>query len=170
MIDVRRARADEWRRLRSIRLQALRDAPEAFVTTVAEAEELSDSVWKERARKSEDAVEQVTAIAIDDAQTLGLSVGLIPEKDRPAAIPIVSVFVSPAGRRMGIGSQLMECVEDWAAEIGGRTTSLWVVETNIGAARFYESLGYRATGDRMETPVPPPRIEIRYEKDLTPLE
>ena len=62
---------------------------------------------------------------------------------------------------------LMAGVEEWAASIGGTTCSLWVVDGNDGAARFYRSLGYVPTLDRQRISKPPVRWETRYEKRLT---
>lgn len=48
-VTVRVVRADQWRELREIRLRALRDYPEAFTTTAAQAESEPDEYWAERA-------------------------------------------------------------------------------------------------------------------------
>ena len=44
-ITVKALRAEQWRELRDIRLRALRDSPEAFLTTTAQAENEPDEFW-----------------------------------------------------------------------------------------------------------------------------
>lgn len=61
----------------------------------------------------------------------------------------------------------MEGVEGWARSKGVGLTSLWVVDGNDAARRFYEQLGYAATLDRQKISVPPVRWETRLVKDLS---
>ena len=96
-----------------------------------------------------------------------MAVGL--DKSRPGrrVVAIVSVYVSPGFRRRGIAGSLMGQVERWAATRGARRTSLWVVDGNEAAARFYEGRGYRRTLDRQKIRTPPVRWEARMEKRLS---
>ena len=48
-ITVRRVGAEEWERLRVIRLRALTDAPMAFGSTLADEQARSDEFWRGRA-------------------------------------------------------------------------------------------------------------------------
>lgn len=167
-IEVRRIRVDEWFRLREIRLEALADAPGAFITTLSEAEAQPDTVWRERARSGAFGGNQTTMLAIDGERTVGMAIGVLrPSLSRDVA-PIVSVFVSPPLRGRGVGEALVVAVERWAWEQGAVRTSLWVVDTNDAARRFYERIGYRATRDRQKITVPPVRWETCLVKDLTP--
>ena len=166
-VTVRQIEADEWRRLRSIRLEALMDSPESFITLHAEAAGFPDSVWAERADAGSSGIEQVTMVAIDGADTVGMAVGLSRPGIRPGVVPIVSVFVSPRARRAGVGKSLMGGVERWARSRSVGMTSLWVVDGNEGARKFYEGLGYVATLDRHKISVPPIRWETRLVKNLS---
>lgn len=165
-IDVRRIRPTEWRRLREVRLQALADSPLAFITTLDEARRFPDSLWRERAVKGAESAEQATMLAVAGRDTVGLAVGLDRSSVAPGVVAVVSVYVSPDVRRRGVARDLMASVEAWALGVGATTTSLWVVDGNDGARRFYESLGYRATLDRQAIAVPPPRWETRMVKRL----
>jgi GNAT superfamily N-acetyltransferase len=166
-IEVRRIRGEDWNRLREVRLAALLDAPLAFITTYEEAQALDDEVWQERAEIGANGRSQATVLALLDDRTVGLAVGLDRTASKPGLIAIVSVFVSPEVRRLGVGRRLIEALEEWARDVGAATTSLWVVEGNDGAADFYESMGYRKTSDRQKITVPPVRWEVRMEKVLT---
>lgn len=165
--EVRQIRWHEWERLRSIRLEALNDTPDAYTETLPEAEAYPDSVWQVRATDGEVGNDQITMIAVDGHDTVGMAVGLLRPLMRSDVVPIVSVYVSGRARRSGIGFALMEGVEDWARSKDARGTSLWVVEDNTRAWRFYESLGYVATLDRQKIMVPPVRWETRMVKELS---
>jgi len=58
----------------------------------------------------------------------------------------VSVF--PEGRRLGVGSMLLAEAERIATSCGCRGLSLIVSDTNDGAQRLYERLGYRECARR----------------------
>jgi hypothetical protein len=56
---------------------------------------------------------------------------------------------------------------EWAAAHGADQLKLWADDTNPTAARFYESLGFRRTGEK-NRPVGPgsPLRESNYERPL----
>ena len=159
-------RAGEWRRLRDVRLDALADSPEAFITTLAEARSFPDSLWRDRATAGAYGDEQATMIAIEGTRTVGMAVGIDRSTVATGVVAIVSVFVSADVRHRGVGRSLMAAVEAWAEGIGATTTSLWVVDGNDVARGFYESLGYTATLDRQRIDVPPVRWETRMVKRI----
>ncbi len=167
MVEVRPIVPDEWRRLKEIRLEALAESPLAFTTTLDEAKALPDAVWHQRASGHAHGVSQVTMIGIDGSRTVGMAVGLLRDGAAADVVPIVSVFVSPLYRGQGVGRRVMEGVEDWARHHGAGASSLWVVDENHAARRFYECLGYRATLDRQKITVPPERWETRFVKVLS---
>jgi GNAT superfamily N-acetyltransferase len=166
-VEVRRIRSDDWTRLRDIRIDALTDTPLAFITTLDEARNFPDSLWKERADEGAVGDGQITVIAVDGERTVGMAVGLRRSSPPVDVVPIVSVFVSRSARRGCVGRRLMDGVERWARREGPVTTSLWVVDGNDAAIAFYESLGYVATFDRHLITVPPQRWETRYAKRIT---
>ena len=153
--------------MKAIRLEALVEAPLAYTTTLEEARRFPDSLWRERASGMSDGYEQRTMIGVDGPRTVAMGVGLLRPRRRPSIVAIVSVFVSPPYRRSGLGQAVMEGIERWARGEKATATSLWVVDDNESARRFYESLGYRATRDRQKIDVPPVRWETRLVKSLT---
>ncbi len=168
MIEVRRIHPDEWWRLRDVRLEALADAPMAFITTLEEADAYPEEVWRERAERAAAGDDQLTVLAVEGDRTLGMATGLRRSAVPRDVVPIVSVFVSPRARRCGVGRQMLAALEAWAGDGGATRTSLWVVEGNDEATRFYESLGYRRTTSMHVITVPPRRWERNFVKELTP--
>jgi len=61
----------------------------------------------------------------------------------PGVCHITSLCVDRAYRSQGIGKSLMIEAEACARKAGYRLMSLNVAEDNVGAAKLYESLGYR---------------------------
>ena len=167
MVEVRALEPDEWHRLKAIRLEALAESPLAYTTTLDEALAYPDAVWRERASGRSGGFDQLTMIGVEGSRTVAMGVALLRTQRRRRIVPIVSVFVSPGHRRSGIGEAVMEGLEAWAARNDADRTSLWVVDDNDPARLFYESLGYRSTGDRQKISVPPVRWETRLEKLLT---
>jgi ribosomal protein S18 acetylase RimI-like enzyme len=82
----------------------------------------------------------------------GVVVGYIRVTDRypfeegRGVLGIHGFAVSPATRRMGIGSLLLEAAEVEARRRGGRKIRLNVLGTNEGARRLYERHGYIVDG------------------------
>ena len=167
MVEVRALGPEEWERLKSIRLEALAEAPLSYSTTLEEAQAYPDAEWMHRASGRAHDIEQRTMVGIDGPLTVAMGVGLMRSRRRRRIVPIVSVFVSPKYRRLGLGRAVMRGLEAWASARGADRTSLWVVEKNEGARRFYEALGYRQTLDRQKIRVGPVRWEVRLEKKLT---
>lgn len=54
----------------------------------------------------------------------------------------------PQARDRGLGRALLSIAEDLAREAGLRTMSIIVSDSNSGARRLYERLGYRAIAER----------------------
>ncbi len=55
---------------------------------------------------------------------------------------VLAIAVSPAARRMGIGRTLMQLMETAADRRGADRMALTVDPDNVGAVRFYRSLGF----------------------------
>jgi len=147
-INIRRIRADEWQRLRELRLRALADAPMAFGSTIAQEEAYSDSVWRERAAGGADGVDRVTFIAERDEQWVGLATCLLPgTAETAAAVPtLVGMFVDGSVRRQGVGVALVEEIAQWAGSRRATRLALWVTEGNERALALYRRCGFRRTG------------------------
>ncbi|MFO0891714.1 MAG: GNAT family N-acetyltransferase [Isosphaeraceae bacterium] len=63
----------------------------------------------------------------------------------PGQLVMDGIAVSPEARGGGIGTRLLNRLKEFAAEQGYRTIRLDVIDTNPGARRLYERLGFVAT-------------------------
>jgi GNAT superfamily N-acetyltransferase len=129
--QLRPGEGDRWRR---IRLRALQEAPYAFGTTYAEASEWSAARWEA----------QVVEFAIFVAVLYGHDVGVArgASHHHNDVRELVSMWVDPAARRVGIAAQLIESVAKWAAAAGATVLLLDVVAGNAAAIALYGHAGF----------------------------
>jgi ribosomal-protein-alanine N-acetyltransferase len=78
------------------------------------------------------------------AEVDGLIAGFVVASCEPSGIGhIITIDVLEEQRRRGIGTALMNTVEEWAREARMRLIYLETAEDNRAAHRFYEERGYR---------------------------
>lgn len=159
-MSIRQVRADEWERVRAIRLEALADAPMAFGTTLAQALALADDEWQARAARGAAGETQVTFIDEDGERWDGMATGIRGLHGEASTVALVGVWVRPEARRSGVARGLAERVIAWARERGARRVDLWVSESNAGARRLYAQLGFEETGTTQPLPHTPQITEL----------
>ena len=147
-VHVRQAIPDEWERVRELRLRALGEAPEAFGSTLAEEQALGRrDDWVAWIAGWEGATNALYVAEFEgDGTWVGMAVGSRTGGQRRAHL--YAMWVDPAWRTRGVGASLVREVLAWAGSWGARSVVLGVTETNEGAARFYERLGFSDTGLR----------------------
>lgn len=80
---------------------------------------------------------------------------------------ITSIYLDPGTWRRGLGRRLMSAAVDCATRKGKRAITLWVIEENLAARRFYEAIGFVADGaTKQEFRQGFTLQEIRYRLDL----
>ncbi len=130
--------------LKDVRLRALRDAPSAFSSTYQKESMLSDADWAERAAQwSGD--RSRTFLAKDTNAPCGIAAAYLDQENADLA-HLVSMWVTPTHRRLGIGAALMQRIVDWARMQNIPRLTLLVTSNNDAAIRFYEHLGFAMTG------------------------
>jgi ribosomal protein S18 acetylase RimI-like enzyme len=130
--------------LKDARLRALRDAPGAFSSTFEKESVLSDADWAERAAQwSGD--RSITYLAKDANAPCGIAAAYLDQENAGLA-HLVSMWVAPTYRRLGIGAALVQRIFDWARAKNIPRLTLLVTSNNDVAIRFYERLGFALTG------------------------
>ena len=130
----------EEERLRSIRLRALQDTPDAFGTTVDEAAALPLKSWTEQLATLP------TFIAVIDREDVGI-VRFSPDTKRPETGWLISMWVAPEVRRAGVGSRLIDTLIAFASSAGFTRIELDVGDWNTSAISLYASKGFETTGE-----------------------
>jgi GNAT superfamily N-acetyltransferase len=149
MVEIRHARSDDWELLKSVRLEALRESPDAFCTTYDEAFDYGDEVWMERSSANPIASDSVSILALDVDGPVGMAAGFLCDESR---LELVSLFVLPGYRGTGLAQDLMKMVEAWGRTRGAQRVILDVEAGNDRAGVFYAHIGYQPTGKRETYP------------------
>ncbi len=89
------------------------------------------------------------------------------DADSETVAEVAAVYVHPSAWRMGVGALLMEHIHAHITALGPyRETTLWVLEDNPRARRFYERHGYQTDGSRKAQPKFRQVMEVRYRRPL----
>ncbi|MEM9487343.1 MAG: GNAT family N-acetyltransferase, partial [Cyanobacteria bacterium P01_F01_bin.116] len=106
-MEIQRLSLDDYARLRSIRLTALQNAPQAFETTFQTAVAFPPESWQRQLQNLP------TFVAVVDGVDSGMVRGA-PHSDEPSSAYLLSLWVAPKARGLGIGQALIETVVAWA--------------------------------------------------------
>jgi GNAT superfamily N-acetyltransferase len=149
-VTIRLVREDEWTRARSLRLQAVADAPDALGSSLEEGARLSEADWRERVASSDSRVSFVEATG---DEFVAMAVGVLDHPSKTASLR--AMWVDPSHRRTGIGKRLVETVTQWARQRGAARIELEVSETAAPAIALYQACGFRPTGHTRSLPSNP---------------
>ena len=149
---------DEGPRLRSIRLRALQDAPDAFGTTFEQASANSDEVWARQV------VELPTFVAVDDGRDVAM---VRCARDQHSADTgwLLSMWVAPEFRRAHVGAVLVDLVLVWARANDISRLLLDVADLNAPAIALYEAKGFMPNGKSGSMPSPRQHI-LEHQREL----
>ena len=171
-LSVRRGVVGDEGPLRSVRLRAMLQAPEAFGSTFEREAGRTVAEWAswlapgavfllESSTIGHPAVGQVGDVASSGVvagdvagdvvgDTAGGVVGLAAgyhDHDEPGCVTLAAVWIEPAFRgRGGIDALIAEFLR-WAAGQAPSAVRLWVAAGNLGARRAYERAGFASTGE-----------------------
>lgn len=159
MVLVRATTLDDWQAMRDIRLEALRDAPDAFASTYARESIFEPAEWHRRATRDGSFLAFIPGLA----EPAGLVGGFEQE---PGVAEVVSMFVRPQARGHGVGEALIDAVAAWAQNRSATSVHLWVSETNKPAIRLYERCGFTVTPERQPLPSNPALGEVGMTRPL----
>ncbi|HEY4225306.1 MAG TPA: GNAT family N-acetyltransferase [Pseudolysinimonas sp.] len=157
-VTVRRVRADDWQRIRALRLQALHDpmAPVAFLESIEQAQARPDEEWQARASTMAEGTGGAQFLAESGHELIGSLAVIV----RPAGVPdyfervpdvdlptVVGVYVAPSGRGAGVIDALLATAAGWARSRGDRELTLDVHETNLPAIGSYRRAGFEVRSE-----------------------
>ena len=163
MVLVREVIAEDWEALRDIRLEALRNAPEAFGSTYEREAEFAEADWQRRISRGGNFLGYLPEASA--TEPVGLIGGY---QEDPDTVELVSMYVRPQARGRGVGEALIATVINWAATRNAASVHLWVTETNKPARLLYERCGFTPTPERQPLPSNPALDEIAMSRPLTP--
>ena len=148
---IARVAEADWKHLRTVRLAALAESPEAFGSDYSTEEQFSEADWREWAR------DWATFLAFHCDTPIGMAAGI--PSGQPDERKLIAAWVHPDHRGHAVAAALVEAVQQWARTEGAGKVSLWVTQTNQPAVRLYRRLGFEPTGQSKPLPSDPRLIE-----------
>ena len=167
-LQIRCIRANEWHRLRALRLRALADSPMAYGSTFAEEQCYSEAIWHERAAGGAAGHKAAIIVAEENGRWVGMATGLVagPETQDKSRQIIVGVFVDGTVRRKGVGTALIEKVIEWARARRSTHLDIWITSGNEPAIAFYRRCGFQPTGTTRPNAHTSTLVEFEMTRDL----
>ncbi len=148
-VQIVRLMPEEWRRYREIRLESLREEPQAFGSSSAVMAEKPETYWQGRLAEAMQGEKSWLLFAQEGEHVIGM-IGAFCDEAQVFAT-IVSVYVSKEARGKGTGKILMEGI---LSEIGKkesiRKVILGVNQKQKAAVELYRRFGFSVTGEREE--------------------
>jgi ribosomal protein S18 acetylase RimI-like enzyme len=151
-VEIRRVQAGEWAAYRQVRLAALAEAPYAFSSTLATEIGRPEQHWRDRIAAWPQFIAWVggepAGIAAGFAEPAADEADASAGAGRSGSWQLVSMWVRPQARGLGIADELVAAVTAYARADGARRLTLWVTDVNARAMAFYRRMGFRGTGRR----------------------
>ncbi len=146
MISVRRLRLGEGDLYKRLRVAALSESPEAFGTTLAEANARSEESWQQQADNSARGHDRATLIAIANEEPVGMAALYRDSQDQSLG-ELIQVWVDPAYRGGDSAKKLITEILIWAKRNNFMQVTAWVVKENQRMLRFLEKCGFELTNE-----------------------
>ena len=136
-LTVHRLTVDEWPLFRALRLEALREAPYAFGSTIDDWQGEGDTEhrWRER-------LSNVPFNVLAYLNSIAAGMVSATESNSKNEIELISMWVAPFARSGGAADALVKAVIRWAQGQGVASVSLEVMEQNQRARVFFARHGF----------------------------
>jgi GNAT superfamily N-acetyltransferase len=167
---IREAGLADARSIADIHVRAWRDAyrgrlPDAYLDALSVEDRLAQHEWTLRNPRET----WRTWVVVEDGSVGGFAV-TGPAEDADAderTGEVYAIYLEPARVGSGLGRALFAHAVDDLRERGYRTATLWVLESNERARRFYEVAGWKTDGttasERFDEALVP---TVRYRVEL----
>lgn len=129
---------DDWSLLRDVSLRALAESPDAFRTTLADAQAFTEDLWRQRAEAS-------APIPVLLEHGRGVTMGGVFTPPDSTVAYIWGMWTAPEARGRGYAAGLLESLVSWCRD-RGLGVRLHVTEGNEAARRLYVAHGFKPTG------------------------
>lgn len=167
---IRNAKLTDARDIARIHVDTWRDAytgiiPGTYLKNLSK--EGREVKWAESITRSTDGI---LVIIDEDERLIGwISFGSSRDEDAEDTGEVYAIYLESDHWSKGFGRQLMTEAEKRLGEKGFSEVTLWVLDMNTRARRFYEKAGYVTDGARKTITFDNKTlIELRYRKTLNP--
>ena len=151
----------------------LKDTPMAYVESLEAARRQTDTQWQERAAAmSGDSSFTLVADSGQDGSKLCALMRVVlkhpQDPEKPLQAMLISVYVAPGHRGLGLADELLkEACKAAAEELSAGSMELGVHEENSRALAFYRRHGFETTGAGRPYPQDTTKRELTMERRLT---
>jgi RimJ/RimL family protein N-acetyltransferase len=140
MSIIHRLNLGEGQFYRAVRLEALRESPDAFSSRYDDALARSDQSWADQADSSAMGSDRATFVAIMD-QPVGLA-ALYRDENELDVGELIQMWVAPVVRGESTATDLLLEIFRWAGSNRFTLVKAEVMKSNGRAMRFYEKFGF----------------------------
>jgi ribosomal protein S18 acetylase RimI-like enzyme len=139
---------EDWREFRAVRLEALKDSPNAFWQTYDAEAALDDAAWQEWVSSRIRPAGQALFAVVDESGAWVGIVGAALDPRHPKVAHVFSLYVAPGhrGPAAGVGALLLDASVEWARGTDADVLRLDANEVNQRALAFYRRHGWVETG------------------------
>jgi GNAT superfamily N-acetyltransferase len=127
--------------LKAIRLEALRDTPDAYGSSLDAALTFSEDRWRAMT------AQQGYFLVERDGEVVGMAAGGFNDH-RPGEHWLYAMYVTPSARGGVVATRLVDAVVAWARSEGASALYLDVTTSLARARAFYQKTGFQLTGER----------------------
>lgn len=145
MAAVRKIEPADWPIYKDLRLRALRDAPDAFGSTLAAELPRPDALWQDRLVAACASGHDLPLFALAGALPVGLLWAKLDRSDAKI-VDLFQMWVDPAHRGRGLAGMLLTEAVAWARSTGAVTVRLGVSVADSAAYRLYIRHGFKPFG------------------------
>jgi GNAT superfamily N-acetyltransferase len=142
IIEVSELQANDWQRLRAIRLKSLQESPDVLEGSFEAESKEKEPGWREKFSKL------TYLVASLPGSDVGLMSIEVLDGDFGATCWIGGCWVSPEARGQGALRAMFNYVDEQAHVRDWSKQGLGVMEDNLAAIKAYEKLGFVAMGDK----------------------
>jgi RimJ/RimL family protein N-acetyltransferase len=142
---TRRLNPGEGHLYRAVRLEALRESPEAFSSRYEDAVARSDQSWADQADSSATGSNRATFVTMED-QPVGLA-ALYRDESAANVGELIQMWVAPEMRGGSVATDLLLEIFRWASSNRISYVKAEVMKSNARALRFYEKFGFSLSAD-----------------------
>lgn len=144
-IELRTLQPPEWRAYRDLRRRALRDAPDAFGSTIEQSLLIPDEEWAARLTRVKSDYDH-PLVAILGNELKGLLWSRVEANDASVA-RLYQMWVAPEIRGHGVGRTMVQTALAWMRGIGVKRAILGVTNGDRPARRLYDAMGFQPIGE-----------------------
>lgn len=162
-LQIRALQNEEVSLFRDLRLQALKEAPEAFEQRYEVENEKPMTYWQELVDALTSPSKHIMLMAYFAETCAGVVYGFNKGSGNGS---FGGMWVAKTHRKQGVGIRLVEEIFEWAKSREISTLHIWNMEGNLAAQNLYEKAGFQPTGVRKDLETQPSKRIVQYKKEL----